>query len=126
MYKRISLIEGSSIEQKTLEQVSKIALNKKKIMVCLDSNHTHEHVLSELKLYTPFVSKDSYCVVFDTVVEDMPDDFNWSGRPWGKGNNPKTAVREFLSQNDDFIVDKTIDSKLLISVAPDGYLKRIS
>jgi cephalosporin hydroxylase len=125
MYKRISLIEGSSIEQKTLEQVSKIALNKKKIMVCLDSNHTHEHVLSELKLYTPFVSKDSYCVVFDTVVEDMPDDFNWSGRPWGKGNNPKTAVKEFLESNNDFEIDKSIDGKLLITVAPDGYLKRV-
>jgi len=125
MYKRICLIEGSSIEQKTLEQVSKIASNKKKIMVCLDSNHTHEHVLSELKLYTPFVSKDSYCVVFDTVVEDMPDDFNWGGRPWGKGNNPKTAVREFLESNNDFEIDKSIDGKLLITVAPDGYLKRV-
>jgi cephalosporin hydroxylase len=126
MIRRIQLIEGSSTDAEIVEQIKDIASTKKRIMVCLDSNHTHDHVLEELKLYAPFVSVDSYCVVFDTVVEDMPADYDWGVRPWGKGNNPKTAVREFLSQNDDFIVDKMIDSKLLISVAPDGYLKRIS
>lgn len=94
-------------------------------MVCLDSNHTHEHVLEELNLYSPFVSVNSYCVVFDTIVEDMPADYDWGIRPWGRGNNPKTAVWEFLKANKNFEINKEIDSKLLISVAPDGYLKRV-
>ena len=94
-------------------------------MVCFDSNHTHEHVLKELKLYSPFVSKDSYCVVFDTIIEDLPADYDWGSRTWGKGNNPKTAVWEFLRKNDNFVIDKDIQNKLLITVAPDGFLKRV-
>jgi cephalosporin hydroxylase len=125
MYKRIKMIEGSSISKQTAAQVHEIAKYKKKIMICLDSNHTHDHVLEELKLYSPFVSVGSYCVVFDTVVEDMPADWDWSERPWGVGNNPKTAVHEFLKDNDCFEIDKTVDYKLLLSVAPDGYLKRV-
>ena len=125
MAKRIQLIEGSSVSGEIIKQVSDLAAGKKKIMVCLDSNHTHDHVLEELKLYSPFVSIDSYCVVFDSVVEDMPADYDWGIRPWGKGNNPKTAVWEFLKENKNFEINKEIDNKLLISVAPDGYLKRI-
>jgi cephalosporin hydroxylase len=125
MFKRIQLIEGSSIDANILEKVKKVAAGKKKIMVCLDSNHTHDHVLEELKLYSPFVSKDSYCIVFDTIVEDMPANHDWGTRPWGKGNNPKTAVWKFLEKNAHFEIDKTIENKLLITVAPDGFLKRI-
>lgn len=124
MVKRIQLIEGSSTDQEIVDEIAKIVENKQKIMVCLDSNHTHEHVLKELELYAPFVSKNSYCVVFDTAVEDMPEDYDWGIRPWGKGNNPKTAVKEFLLKNNDFEIDQ-IQNKLLITVAPDGYLKRI-
>ncbi len=126
MMNRIKLLEGSSVSEDIFSQVEEIASKKKRIMVCLDSNHTHDHVLQELELYAKLTSVDCYCVVFDTVVEDMPKDWDWGIRNWGVGNNPKTAVRDFLSRNDDFIVDKMIDSKLLISVAPDGYLKRIS
>jgi cephalosporin hydroxylase len=93
--------------------------------VCLDSNHTHEHVLEELKAYAPLVSKDSYCVVFDTIVEDLPKEM-FPDRPWGPGNNPKTAVWEFLKSHPEFEIDKSIDHKSLISVAPDGFLKRLS
>lgn len=125
MAKRIQLIEGSSVSSEIIKKVSEIAATKKKIMVCLDSNHTHDHVLEELKLYATFVTIDSYCVVFDTIVEDMPADYDWGIRPWGKGNNPKTAVWEFLKENKNFEINKEIDNKLLISVAPDGYLKRI-
>lgn len=125
MAKRINLIEGSSISSETVKQVSDLAKKRKNIMVCLDSNHTHEHVLEELNLYSPFVSVNSYCVVFDTIVEDMPADYDWGIRPWGRGNNPKTAVWEFLKANKNFEINKEIDSKLLISVAPDGYLKRV-
>ena len=125
MMKRIRLLEGSSVSREIIEQVKVIAADRKVIMVCLDSNHTHDHVLEELKLYAPLTSVGSYCVVFDTVVEDMPANWDWGVRPWGVGNNPKTAVFEFLKSNDDFVVDKTIDSKILISVAPDGFLKRI-
>ncbi|HEY4798923.1 MAG TPA: cephalosporin hydroxylase family protein [Bacteroidia bacterium] len=124
MFKRMRLIEGSSISAGVIDQVKQIASTRKKVMVCLDSNHTHAHVLQELSLYAPLTSKGSYCVVFDTVVEDIPSDYEWN-RPWGKGNNPKTAVWEFLKSHPEFEVDSSIHNKLLITVAPDGYLKRV-
>jgi len=124
MMKRIKLLQGSSIGDDIKSQVREIASQYKKIMVCLDSNHTHEHVLEELKFYAPLTSVGSYCVVFDTVVEDMKD-YKFADRTWGVGNNPKTAVWEYLKTNDDFVINKSIDNKLLISVAPDGFLKRV-
>lgn len=122
MFNRITMIEGSSTDEEVVRQVYKFAKSKKPVLVALDSNHTHAHVLRELELYSPLVTKGSYLVVFDTIIEDMPEDF-FPDRPWGKGNNPKTAVHEFLKTNDRFIVDKEIEHKLLITVAPDGYLK---
>jgi cephalosporin hydroxylase len=124
MYKRIKMIEGSSISDKVAAQVKKFTEGKEKIIVCLDSNHTREHVLNELELYSSLVTKDSYLIVFDTIIEDMPDGF-FPDRPWGKGNNPKTALGEFLKTHDEFVVDKDINHKLLITVAPGGYLKRV-
>lgn len=126
MFKRIKMIEGSAISAETLEEVKKYAEGKKKIIVCLDSNHTHEHVLEELELYSPFVSAGSYIIVFDTIVENLPEGYFSQKRPWGIGNNPMTAVNTFLSINKQFATDETIDNKLLISVAPKGYLKRIN
>ena len=123
MFKRIKILEGSAIDENIIEQVKDYAKDKEKIIVCLDSNHTHDHVLKELKAYSPLTSIGSYCVVFDTIVEDMPQ--GMYDRSWDVGNNPKTAVHEFLKYNDSFVIDKQIDNKLLISVAPDGYLKRI-
>lgn len=123
MFKRITMFEGSSISDKIADKVIDFAKKYETVMVILDSNHTHEHVLNELKLYSPLVSKGSYCVVFDTVVEDLPDE-SFNNRPWGKGNNPKTAVHEFLKTHEEFEIDVTIQNKLLITVAPDGYLKR--
>ena len=124
MFKRIKMIEGSSIGGNIVGQVYRFAKDKSPILVALDSLHTHAHVREELNAYSPLVTKDSYLVVFDTVVEDMPDNF-FQDRPWGKGNNPKTAVWDFLKSNDRFEVDKEIEHKLLITVAPDGYLKCI-
>ena len=124
MSKRITLIEGSSTSDEVVERVRNLAKKKKNILVCLDSNHTHEHVLKELNLYSSFVTKDSYLIVFDTFVEDMPEDFV-KNRPWKKGDNPKTALFEFLKTNDRFIIDKDTENKLLFTVATDGYLKCI-
>lgn len=124
MFKRITMIEGSSTDEKVVKQVSAFARGKNQVMVVLDSNHTHAHVLKELELYSPLVTKGSYLVVLDTIIEDMPEDF-FPDRPWSKGNNPKTAVWEFLKTNDRFEIDKEIENKLLITVAPDGYLKCI-
>jgi len=124
MFKRITMIQGSSVSDDIILKVKEVVKNKKNIMVVLDSNHTHEHVLKELELYSQFVSKNSYLVVFDTIVEDLPDNL-FNDRPWGKGNNPKTAVYKFLNNNDYFVIDKNIQNKLLITVAPDGYLKRV-
>lgn len=125
MRKRIEMIEGSSIDGETVAEVAKHALGKKSVMVVLDSNHTHDHVLSELELYSPFVSKGNYLVVFDTLLEDMPDDLVHD-RPWGRGNNPKTAVRKFIGSNSGFEVDEAIDAKILITVAPGGFLRRVA
>lgn len=125
MFKRIKMIEGSSISAATIEKVKEHVAGKKRILVTLDSNHTHEHVIEELRLYSPFVSLNSYIVVFDTIVEDLPEGYFAQQRPWGISNNPKTAVHEFLKMNDGFEIDHSIDNKLLISVAPEGYLKRI-
>ena len=125
MFKRITMIEESSIDEKVIESLQLIANNKKKVLVCLDSNHTHDHVLRELELYAPFVSVGSYCVVFDTLIEDMSSVCTSSDRPWTKGNNPKTAVNEYLKTNNSFEIDRNIESKLLITAAPGGYLRRI-
>lgn len=122
MYKRIDMLEGSSIDEKIAEQVYDFAKGKKRIMVFLDSMHTHDHVLRELQLYSPLVTKGSYMVVFDTIIEDMPDDF-FPDRPWSKGDNPKTAVHEYLKSTDRFEIDKEMERKLLITVSPDGFLK---
>lgn len=124
MYKRITMLQGSSIDDEIIEQVKRIVEDKKRVIVCLDSMHTHEHVLKELEVYSPFVTKGGYLVVFDTIIEDMPKGL-FPDRPWDKGNNPKTAVWEFLKTNDRFEIDKDIDNKLLITVAPNGYLKCI-
>lgn len=124
MFKRISMIQGSSIAPAIIDEVRARAQGKRKVLVCLDSNHTHDHVLAELEGYAALTSVGSYCVVFDTIVEDLPAEL-YPDRPWGPGNNPKTAVREFLKTHTEFEIDKRIDHKLLISVAVDGYLRRV-
>jgi cephalosporin hydroxylase len=123
MYKRITMLEGDSTSSDIAKKVYNIAKNYDKILVFLDSNHTEEHVTKELELYAPLVSPGSYCVVFDTAIEDVPEDMS-SKRTWGKGNNPKTAVWKFLKTHSEFVIDKNIENKLLVTVAPDGYLKR--
>ena len=125
MAARIQMIQGSSVNKEIIRQVYEVAANYQKILVCLDSNHTHEHVLAELNAYAPLTSKDSYCVVFDTIVENMPKG-TYPDRDWGPGNNPKTAVWEYIAAHQEFKIDQEIQDKLLITVAPDGYLKRIS
>lgn len=124
MFKRISMIQGSSVAPETINRVRAEAAGKKRVLVSLDSNHTHDHVMKELDAYAPLTSVGSYCVVFDTVIEDMPVEA-FPDRPWGPGDNPKTAVHEFLRNHPEFQSDKRIDHKLLISVAPDGYLRRV-
>ena len=125
MRNRMELIEGSSIDMDIIKRIHELSKDYKCIMVFLDSNHTHEHVLLELKAYAHLVSKDSYCVVFDSVVEDLPKENTEAQVPWTVGNNPKTAIWEFLKNNTDFEIDKEIEDKLLISCAPDGFLKKI-
>jgi len=124
MYSRVRVFDGSSVDPNIAATIAQKASSCEQVLVVLDSNHTHEHVLGELRLYAPLVSVGSYCVVFDTVIEDL-EGVEFADRPWGKGNNPKTAVAEFLRSTNSFSVDSSIDEKLLISVAPGGYLKRV-
>lgn len=133
---KISLIQGSSVDEDVFAQVKAQAEGYERIMVFLDSNHTHEHVLGELELYAPLTSKGSYCVVWDTGVEDLPDEM-CAGRPWGKGNNPRTAVWEYerlLAEEDRTAADgeklrlekdKTIEHKIVITASIDGFLRRV-
>ena len=124
MASRIEMIQGSSIDPDIVNKVKAFAKQYSRIMVCLDSNHTHEHVLAELEAYANLTSVGSYCVVFDTVIEDMPDTL-FPNRPWGPGDNPKTAVWEYIKSHPEFEINKSIHDKLLITVAPDGFLKRL-
>lgn len=122
--KRITMIEGSSLDPDVITQARQAAAGRERVVVCLDSNHTHAHVLAELEAYAPLTTVGSYCVVFDTVIEDLPAGM-YPDRPWGPGDNPKTAVDEYLKSHPEFDVDRRMDDKLLISVAPGGYLKRV-
>ena len=124
LFRRIAMLQGSSVALDVVAQVRARAARRQRVLVCLDSNHTHAHVLAELGAYAPLTSVGSYCVVFDTVIEDMPAEL-FTDRPWGPGDNPKTAVRAYLKDHPEFEVDKQVDHKLLISVAPGGYLKRV-
>ncbi|GAH66495.1 unnamed protein product, partial [marine sediment metagenome] len=121
---RITMLKGSSIDEDIIVRVKEYAKNKERILVCLDSDHTHDHVLAELRAYAPLVNVGSYCIVGDTGIEDLPKGTT-SNRPWGKGNNPKTAVWEFLKENNSFEIDTVIASKLILTGSPDGFLKRI-
>lgn len=124
MSKHIQLISGSSIDKDIVERVGRIAFGKERVLVCLDSNHSHNHVLAELNLYNQFVTAGSYLVVFDTIVEYLPLGFV-KNRPWDKGSNPATAITQFLASNRNFQVDEAVDNKLLISSNPGGYLKKV-
>ena len=124
MSSRIEMIQGSSISPEIIKKVKDYAENFERILVCLDSNHTHDHVLAELEAYAPLVTKGSYCVVFDTIIENLPDEI-YPDRPWGPGNNPKSALENYLKDNTEFEIDKNIFQKLLISVCPDGFLKKV-
>ena len=120
----ITMIEGSSIDPVVVREVRSLVSDDDVVMVLLDSNHTHDHVLAELEAYSSLVSPGSYCIVYDTVIEDMPAG-SFPDRPWEKGDNPRTAVEAFLARSPDFVSDDAIPGKLQITVAPGGYLRRV-
>lgn len=121
MFRRITLLEGSSVDDAIVAEVFRMAADRRTLVI-LDSNHTHEHVLHEMQCYAPLVKQESYLVVLDTVIEDAPETVP-ADRPWGPGNNPKSAVHEFLNTTDRFEIDRSIQNKLQITVGPDGYLR---
>lgn len=123
MANRITMIQGSSVDEGIVAQVRAAVGDAKRVLVCLDSNHTHDHVLAELQAYAPMVTPGSYCIVFDTVVEDLPDAF-FADRPWSVGDNPKTAVHQWLPEAPEFEIDTAMNHKLMVTVAPDGFLRR--
>ncbi len=121
---RIHMVQGSSIDPQIVEQVQALVGPGRRVMVCLDSMHTHDHVLAELRAYAPMVSTGCYCIVFDTFVQDVPQDV-FPDRPWGPSNNPKTALHQFLAEGAGFEIDRSMHTKLQITVAPDGFLRRV-
>lgn len=131
MFKRISLVEGSSIERSTLAKLSPYLAEARTVLVCLDSKHTHDHVLAELNAYHSLVSIDSYLVVFDTTVETfdketvdkLAEDYRF--KPWGKGSNPRSAVQDFLQTHGEFEVENTWHQKLMITNCWEGVLRRV-
>ena len=125
LYKRIRMIQGSSIDAGVVEQVYQLVGDRSPGVVILDSNHTHEHVLKEMEFYSPLVKAGSYLVVLDSCVEFMKADA-FPDRPWGVGDNPYTAIHAFLRTNSRFQIDQEIEDKLLVSAAPSGWLKCIS
>lgn len=124
MYRRITMMEGSSTDERIVQKVHEFSRGKERILVCLDSNHTHDHVLREMELYAPLVTLNSYLVVFDTIIGKLSEDL-FPDRPWNLEDNPSTAVGEFLNKNKSFRVDDELEKKLLITVVPGGYLRRI-
>jgi cephalosporin hydroxylase len=124
MRKRIDMIEGSSVDDLVASKIRRAAEGKERVLVILDSMHTHDHVLKELELYAPLVTVGSYCVVLDTIIEDLPADA-YPDRPWGKGNSPKSAVWAFVKRDPRFEIDTELEAKLLMTAAPDGWLKRV-
>lgn len=123
MASRIQMFQGSSVSEEVVRQVRDAAQGYKKVLVFLDSMHTHDHVLAELHAYAPLVTPGSYCVVFDTFVDDMPPKF-FADRPWDVGNNPKTALRAYLKEHPEFEIDAEIEASLQVTVAPSGFLRR--
>lgn len=121
---RIEIVDGSSISNEVVDKVKRISEHYNNVMVLLDSNHTHEHVLEELRKYSELVSVDNYCIVYDTIIESLPNS-DFTDRPWKVGNNPRTAVDEFLRSNGNFENDSFYENRSLITVAPGGFLKRI-
>ena len=121
---KIEMIESSSVNKDTFNKIKSLSKDYSNILVMLDSNHTESHVLEELNLYSSLISKNSYCIVFDTIVEKMDSEFS-KNRPWNKKNSPQSAIQKFLKRNKNFIVDKTIDKKIILSMAPGGFLKKI-
>ncbi len=124
LYPRMLLLEGSSTSHEITKKVESEAQAHENVLVCLDSNHTHQHVYDELLAYSSLVTPGSYCIVYDTVIEDMPGE-SFKNRPWGPGNSPKTAVHQFLKDHPEFVIDEEIAANLLITVAPDGWLRRV-
>ncbi len=124
--RRIDLLQGSSTEAAIVAEVTKRAEGAGRVLVLLDSNHTHEHVLEELRAYAPLVTVGSYCVVFDTIIAEMPDD-SYPDRPWNREANPRSAIAAFMAEPGlpHFEIDSDMDARLLVTVAPGGFLRRV-
>lgn len=122
--KRIRMIEGSSLDDDVVAQARAAAANVERVMVVLDSNHTHAHVLAELRAYGPLVTVSQFLVVADTFVEQIPAQGH-RPREWGPGDNPATALGAWLDEVDDFAPDPFVNAKLLLTASPGGYLRRV-
>jgi cephalosporin hydroxylase len=113
---RITYILGSSVASETVEKIRKMIPPGAKVMVILDSDHHKEHVLNELRLYAPLVSKGCYLVVEDTNIGDpVLQDF---------GPGPRQAIEEFMRGNTGFEADRSRE-KFYMTFNPGGYLKKV-
>ena len=115
------MIEKDSTDPHLIEELTKKLKKFKNFYIHLDSNHTHEHVLKELKIYSKFLKKNNYIVADDTIVNEIPNQ-TYRPRPWSNKRNPMTAVKEFLKKNKKFKIDSDIYEKIYFSASPDGFL----
>jgi cephalosporin hydroxylase len=125
MASRITLIEGSSIAAETLEAVRAAIPEGAAVMVCLDSDHSRDHVLAELRAYGPLVTAGQYMIVSDTVLGCMTAEQTPTARSqvWLPGNEPLAAVAAYLAETDRFEADPEVNGKLIMSSSPGGYLR---
>ncbi|MDY1547598.1 cephalosporin hydroxylase family protein [Luteibacter sahnii] len=120
---RLRIVEGDPLDEATFGQVVGHVGARSPVLVILDLTHTHDHVLGELRRYAPLVTPESYVVVMDTIMEYLPEQA-FAGKPYGKGNNPATAARAFLAEDERFEVDHAIEDQVIMTLSPDGFLRR--
>jgi len=114
--RKVDFVLGSSVDPAVTSEIAR-RVQGKRCLVILDSEHTRDHVLSELRALAPLVSLDSYLIVQDTFVNGHPVEPDWGPGPW-------EAVTDFLATDERFEIDRSRE-RLMFTFCPNGFLRRI-
>ena len=125
MSRGVTLLETSSVSDEAVSAARDFLGNAERALLVLDSNHTHEHVLAELRVLAPLLPVGSFILVADTIVEELPQG-HYVNRPWDRGNSPLTAANQFLGENPGFVRDTEWSRRALLTEFRDGILRRTS